>query len=158
KRRVAAAAADQREDLVLVHELLDGGDRRRGIAAVVLANQLQLAPVDAARGIDLVEYDLDPVHRQLAVEIAGAGQRAERTDLDAVGRNTWLLGRCRYRDRRYYCGCGPKPARASHRHFILLHCGVAPYGLSLRRCRAPTNRVCDLSPTPVWPAQRASAI
>jgi hypothetical protein len=30
-----------------------------------------------------------------------------------------------------------------------------PLPSSLRRCHAPTNRISDLSPTPVWLAQRA---
>jgi len=82
--RVAATAADDGEHLVLVDQLLDRPDRRRGVAAIVLANELELPAVDAAGCVDLVEHDLDAVHRQLAVEIAWPRQRAERADLDRV--------------------------------------------------------------------------
>ena len=68
--RVAAAAADDGEDLILMDQLLRGGDGR-AVAAIVLAHELELAPVDAAGLVDLVEHDLDAVHGQLAVEIAG---------------------------------------------------------------------------------------
>ena len=75
-----------------IDQLLDRADGRRRIAAIVLAHQLELAAVDAAGRVDLVEDDLDAVHRQLAVEIAGSGQRAERADLDRVGRDAGHLG------------------------------------------------------------------
>src|SRR5260370_38641857 len=53
--RRRADGPDQREDLVLV-EQLDGLDRRAvGIVAVIAADQLEPAAVDAALGVDLFE-------------------------------------------------------------------------------------------------------
>ena len=57
---------------------LTGGDGGRRVATVVLANQLSLRPLMPPGRVDLVENHLDAVHGQLAVEIAGARQRAER--------------------------------------------------------------------------------
>jgi hypothetical protein len=69
KRRVAAATADQRKNLILVHQLLDGGDGRGGVTATVFAHELQLAPVNATGSVDFVEHHLDAIHGQLAVEV-----------------------------------------------------------------------------------------
>ncbi len=89
--RIAAAAADDGEDLVLMDQLLDRPDGRRRVASIVLANQFELAAVDAPGRIDLVENHLDAIHRQLAVEIARTRQRAERPDLDRIRRDAGHL-------------------------------------------------------------------
>src|SRR5262249_61595544 len=95
---VAAAAADQGKPLILMPQLLNGGDGGSGVAAIVLTYQLQLAAVNAAGGIDVIEHHLDAVHRQLAVEIAGSGQGPEAANLDAVGGDPRLVGQRRQRD------------------------------------------------------------
>jgi hypothetical protein len=65
-------------------QLLHRADRALGVALVVLAHQHQLAAVDATGGVDLVIQHLDAVERQLAVEVARPGERAEAADLDGV--------------------------------------------------------------------------
>ena len=62
-RRVRAAATVDGEHLVLEDELLHRRDRGRGLAAVVLAQQHELAAVHAAFGIHLVEHDHGVVQR-----------------------------------------------------------------------------------------------
>ena len=64
---VAAASSNQGEDLLLIDELLHGADCSRGIAAIIFPDQFQLASVDAASGVDLIEHDIDAVHGELAV-------------------------------------------------------------------------------------------
>ena len=56
--------------------------RAFGLAQVVLADQHQLAPVDAAGLVEFVEVDLDAVHGELAVDVDRAGERPERAHLD----------------------------------------------------------------------------
>src|SRR5262249_46290187 len=73
---------DDGEHLVLVYELLDRGDAPLGLAKVVLADQHQLASVDAALLVELVEVDLHAVHGELAVDVDWAGERPERAHLD----------------------------------------------------------------------------
>src|SRR5260221_275086 len=60
-----ADGADQREDLILLDQL--GGLRHRavGIVAVVAADKLELAAVDAASGVDLRESCKDTLPHAL---------------------------------------------------------------------------------------------
>src|SRR5207245_5092045 len=46
QRRVGAAATVDREDLVVIDELFDGGDAALGLAGVVFADELEPAPLD----------------------------------------------------------------------------------------------------------------
>ena len=68
------------EHLVVEDQLLGGADRRGGIATIILANGFDLSAVHAACFVRLLVDDVGPVHHELAVEIARAGQGAELAD------------------------------------------------------------------------------
>ena len=70
-----AEPAEDREHLVLQHELLGHLDRVDRVVAVVAHDHLQLAPVHAAVGVDVLEVGVDGA-RDLAV--AGRGGTGER--------------------------------------------------------------------------------
>src|SRR5262245_41291563 len=80
--RVGATPADDGEHLVLIYKLFDRGDRPLWLAQVVLADQNQFAPVNAALLVELIEVDFYTVHGEFAVDINRAGQRPERAHLD----------------------------------------------------------------------------
>ena len=80
--RRRARAAIQHEDLVLLDKLLDRRHKVVGVAAVVLQNYLDLAPVDPAFLVDLVVVHAGGVHDVEAVGHRGPRKRAEHADLD----------------------------------------------------------------------------
>ena len=83
---------------MLEDQLLDRGDGALGLAQVVLADQHQFAPVNAALLVQLVEVDLDPVHGELAVDVDRAGERPERAHLDLGVGDALDIGRLRADD------------------------------------------------------------
>ena len=72
RHRVGAEAGEGEEDLVLLDELFGQLQRLGGIVAVVIRNELDLAAVDAALGVDLVEIGRD----HLADDAIGRGRAA----------------------------------------------------------------------------------
>src|SRR3954447_25807251 len=81
-----AEAADDREDLVLLHELLRERDGLRRVVRVVEDLEIDLAAVDAAVVVDVVVVRLLR-RRDRLVERRDAGDRKRATDVDAVGRD-----------------------------------------------------------------------
>ena len=87
-RRLAGRRADiaeQREHAVLLDQFFGGGGGARRIVAVVLADQRDLAAVDAAGGVDLLEVGL--AAGLDAQSQAGGRSRlgVGHADLDSVG-------------------------------------------------------------------------
>ena len=79
-----AQSAHHREDVVLEDEFLGHLDGLGRVVAVVLVTEVDLAAVDAAVGVDVVEVRLG-AHRDVAVAGRGrAGQRLVAADDDAV--------------------------------------------------------------------------
>src|SRR6185369_12377938 len=65
KVRRRSQRADDREDLVLLRKLVRGEHRLLRVIAVVLDDEFQLAAVNAAGVVDLVDAHLHAVHRRL---------------------------------------------------------------------------------------------
>ena len=99
KARVGAGAAVDHEDLVLVNQLLDRADGLGGLAAVVLADVLDLATVYPARRVGFHVDGFDAVVDGVAELGVGTGEDAKRPDLDGVVGHAGL-GRGRYRVHR----------------------------------------------------------
>ena len=89
-RRAQVAGHD--EDLVLVHQLLRSEHGLLRVIAIVLGQQLELAPVHPALFVDLLDPQQQAVARLLAVARQGAGQVLYRSDQDFIFADT--LGLC----------------------------------------------------------------
>jgi hypothetical protein len=74
------------------HQLLDRCDATLRLAQVVLADQHQLAAVDAALLVEFVEIDLVAVHRGLPSDVNRAGDGPnDHLDLRVVAPNVGSL-------------------------------------------------------------------
>ena len=85
---VGEEGSREHRDAVARDELVGRGDRVRRLAAVVLADHLELLAVDAARRVDLVEGELPA----LAVGLGEGGDRrvgVDFADLDRVVGDGW---------------------------------------------------------------------
>ena len=109
------AAGRAQDDLHLVHvgQLLVGGDGVQRAALGVFDDELQHAPVDAARGVDLVHGHLLRPDGHVAVGLAGTRERLHHADavrtiacIAAAGRDG--------KSGRQSQGDGPSPGRESH--------------------------------------------
>src|SRR5437879_12515239 len=83
KARRRADLADDRGDLVALDQPLCLRRRRLRIDAV-FGDELDLAPHDAARAVDLLDRELDAHHRVLAERPEEAGARREVAKADRV--------------------------------------------------------------------------
>jgi len=93
-RRVVLRGADvagDDEDLVLVDQLLRGQHRAPRVVAVVLGDQLELAAVDAALLVDLVDAQQHALPHGLAEGGHRARQVLDRADQDLVLADALLL-------------------------------------------------------------------
>ena len=85
ERESRVHVAKQEVDLVALDELARLLHRRAGVAARrILDDELDLAPQNAALGVDLVERHLAADKLILAWSGVGAGQRIVEADLDRV--------------------------------------------------------------------------
>jgi hypothetical protein len=93
--RGRANVADQREDLVLLDEFpaRERGDRR--LVAVVLGDQADLAAMDAALGVDVVQVDLDAVVHLNAELGSRSAEDCRLAEDDRVRRHAGLGSRRR---------------------------------------------------------------
>ena len=89
--------ADDRHDLVLLDELAGRGDGLGVVGGVVLDDQLDLAAVDAAGVVDLLDFGLEHVLLGLAQGGVGTGEGDDRADLDRLAADR--RRRCRRRRR-----------------------------------------------------------
>ena len=69
---------------IIVTEPLSDQSRLGGVIFVIQRNQLQHLAVYTAGGVDLLDGDFGPVHHQLAVSGAAAGQRRGNADADGL--------------------------------------------------------------------------
>src|SRR5205823_4501834 len=91
-RVLRADRVEDREDLVLLDELAGQLQRPRGVVAVVAVQVLELASMDAAAGIDVLEVGV----RGWADGAEGRGLAAERdgaADQDLGAGDSWSFGR-----------------------------------------------------------------
>ena len=91
EHRRRAHRADHGEDLVALDHLLRGQHRPLRIVAVVLQDQLDLAAVDAAGGVDLLHRHLHAVGNRNAPDLDRAGQILMGAD-DDLGRRDAFIG------------------------------------------------------------------
>ena len=85
-RRDGGIGADDQIDFVDVEQLGVDARHRRGLALVVVIDELDRAPEQAALGVDLLLPDLHAEQRLLAVRRQRAGQRHGEADLDRLAR------------------------------------------------------------------------
>ena len=75
KRRTGGGTADHGDDLILLDEAGGEGARRIGIGAVVVDDELQLLPVHATLGVDLVDVGFERLLFRVAQERSRPGDR-----------------------------------------------------------------------------------
>ena len=85
----AGGGADDGQDLLFLDQLLGEGDGVLGLAGRVLDDELELAAVDAAGGVDLVDEHLGGLGLGRAEECRRAGYGENGADLDG-GRGGFL--------------------------------------------------------------------
>ena len=90
--------------LVHVEQLGVDARHRGGVGLVVVVNELDLAPEDAALGIDVVAPDLHRDQRRLAVARERAGEAHAEADLERLLRQRRSRGR-KQRGRQQSCQC-----------------------------------------------------
>ena len=83
---VGGVAADHEIDFVDVDQLGVDARHRRRIALVIVVNELDRTPEQAALGVDLLFPDLHAEQRLLAVGGERTGQRHAEADLDRLAR------------------------------------------------------------------------
>jgi hypothetical protein len=88
---IGAVARNQQVDFVDIDQLGVNGRHQRRVALVVVIDQLDRPPEQAALGIDLVFPDLEGEQPGLANDCKGPGQFHAKADLDRLCR----LRRCR---------------------------------------------------------------
>jgi hypothetical protein len=108
RRGRRADRADQREYLVLLDQFSGLRHRAVWIVAVVPADQLELAAVHAAPGVDLGEGGENALPHALTERRGGTGERGRLAEQDAILAHAGLIGFGirRNRDREQQCQSG----------------------------------------------------
>src|SRR6185437_5896798 len=96
---VGAVGPEQQVDLVDVQELAVDRHLVGGIGLVVVIDERDRTPEQAALGIDVVAPDLQRQQKLAAVRRIGAGEAEAQTDLDRIGGVRALRGETEDRGR-----------------------------------------------------------